>query len=121
MARGVSCCDGDGDSPSCGGGGGGGGRKSKSVCVKRLSSSYGSLVAASSLGEIRNISSDNDTKNNMFYGMCDIDDMSDILYKEDLLECYRRERAMKSFRNAQKRSPSLVRCFEFLKLLCCRT
>lgn len=118
MARGVSSCDGDGGSLSCGGGGG---SNSKSVCMKRLSSSYGSLVAASSLCEIRNISSDNDNESNMFYGMCDIDDTSDILYKEDLLECYRRERAMKSFRNVQKRSPSLVRCFEFLKLLCCRT
>ncbi|KAJ4706234.1 hypothetical protein OWV82_019911 [Melia azedarach] len=123
MARGVSCGDdGGGDVVSGGGGSGGTAGEFRSVCVKRVSSS--------SFAESRKTyCSDHDTRtkasssendmSDVFFGVDDIEETSDLIYREDLLECYRRERALKSFRKVQKRSSSIIRCFEFLKLFCC--
>ncbi|GLT40278.1 hypothetical protein SLA2020_144240 [Shorea laevis] len=60
-----------------------------------------------------------DAAGDIFYGRNDLDAMRDFMYKEDVIENYRREAEMKSLRKRTRGSSTGSRCFEFLKLLCC--
>ncbi|KAL5744291.1 hypothetical protein ACOSP7_027153 [Xanthoceras sorbifolium] len=113
MARGVSSsCDdgGPGGADIDGGGGGGGGCRKREV---RQDFHYGPLLQYSSSDD------DDDDRGDMFFGTDDIGEFRDLIYKEDVIEAYRRDCAMKSFRRKQKGWLSVFRCFEFLKALCC--
>ncbi|KAL5810894.1 hypothetical protein ACOSQ4_027462 [Xanthoceras sorbifolium] len=114
MARGVSSsCDdgGPGGADIDGGGGGGGGCRKREV---RQDFHYGPLLQYSSSDD-----DDDDDRGDMFFGTDDIGEFRDFIYKEDVIEAYRRDCAMKSFRRKQKGWLSVFRCFEFLKALCC--
>ncbi|KAJ1411928.1 hypothetical protein SESBI_20768 [Sesbania bispinosa] len=60
----------------------------------------------------------------IFYGNDDYEEIKNHMYKEDVMECMRREEQFKAFKRRQKRrwSFSFFGCFEFLRLfLCCGT
>ncbi|EOY22875.1 Uncharacterized protein TCM_014918 [Theobroma cacao] len=115
MARGIPTYDGDGSSYDCGGGSG---RQyittqcypSASSSFPRVDSFYYSSLNRGTVGDV-------------FFGTDDIRDTRDSMYKEDVMESYCRETAIKSLRRqSKKRSISTFGCVEFLKLLrcCCR-
>ncbi|XVF11203.1 hypothetical protein REPUB_Repub08aG0005700 [Reevesia pubescens] len=103
MARGIPNYDGDDSSYDATGGGGGGGSGRQYI------TQYSSLNRG--------------TMGDVFFGTDDIKDTRDLMYKEDVLESYRQETAMKSLRRQSKKgSISSFGCVEILKLLfcCCR-
>ncbi|WRX17675.1 hypothetical protein QQP08_010162 [Theobroma cacao] len=115
MARGIPTYDGDRSSCDCGGGSG---RQyittqcypSASSSFPRVDSFYYSSLNRGTVGDV-------------FFGTDDIRDTRDSMYKEDVMESYCRETAIKSLRRqSKKRSISTFGCVEFLKLLrcCCR-
>ncbi|OMO98118.1 hypothetical protein COLO4_14118 [Corchorus olitorius] len=109
MARGIPSNEGDGS--SCDGGGGGSGRHQFTT----LSSSS----ATSSYFHVDSFhysSLDRGSIGDVFFGSDDISDTKDLDYKEDVLESYRKETAMKSLRRRAKKGS--FGCIEFLKFLC---
>ncbi|KAJ0098695.1 hypothetical protein Patl1_19869 [Pistacia atlantica] len=57
--------------------------------------------------------------NDIFFGVDDMGDSRDFMYKEDVIEFYRREEPTKSLRSIQRERSSIADCFEFFKFICC--
>ncbi|KAF5731063.1 hypothetical protein HS088_TW19G00667 [Tripterygium wilfordii] len=108
MGRGVTC-----DEAAAGGGGGDG------SLYTEVSSS---TVVFEDMSDFRKSSKsyrDHDV-GDVFFGTDDIADTRDLLYKEDVLESYRRDEALKSSKKRQKKRCSLIaQCFQFLNLMFC--
>ena len=56
-----------------------------------------------------------------FYGLDDLTDMDDLLYKEDLFEDVRRATDIGSFKNRTRSLGLFMSCFEFLKFFFCKS
>ncbi|KAE9620202.1 hypothetical protein Lalb_Chr01g0000651 [Lupinus albus] len=53
----------------------------------------------------------------IFYGGDDCEEMKNYMYKEDVLECMRKETELKAFKRSQKKKQGCIfGCFEFFKL-----
>ncbi|KAJ9176216.1 hypothetical protein P3X46_011555 [Hevea brasiliensis] len=104
MAGGVTYFDGDG-------GGSGGSDRSFLQLYRRDSTFLEPLI-------IGLVSSEHDM-GDVFFGSDDAKDMKEIKYKEDILEGYRRKRAIKDLRRKKKGWPCLKKCFEFFKVIFC--
>ncbi|OMO94894.1 hypothetical protein CCACVL1_05723 [Corchorus capsularis] len=112
MARGIPSNEGDGSSCD-GGGGGGSGRHQSTTTLSFPSSSTSSYLHVDSF---HFSSLDRGSIGDVFFGSDDISDTKDLDYKEDVLESYRKETAMKSLRRRAKKGS--FGCLELLKFLC---
>ncbi|KAK3221027.1 hypothetical protein Dsin_014997 [Dipteronia sinensis] len=114
MARGVSSsCDGDIVES------GGGGSNSIGFRNRRVRRYFYYETLSQSSSSSDGYDNDDD-KVDIFFGTNDIEELNDVIYKEDVIEAYRRECAMKSFRRKQKGGwSSIFQCFEFLKAVFC--
>ncbi|KAF5743604.1 hypothetical protein HS088_TW08G00189 [Tripterygium wilfordii] len=102
MARGVTSCD-EAGATAAGG---------------NVSSSTALFEPTSDFRESSKSYMDYDV-GDVFFGTDDLADTRDFLYKEDVIESYRRDRALKLVKRRDKRSSSIAECFEFLKLILC--
>ncbi|XP_050218825.1 uncharacterized protein LOC126669406 [Mercurialis annua] len=111
MARGPFCNDANLDTSGGGGGGGGGGYTKLSR--REFTSSSSSPPPPSNLRCIymKPITED------VFFGKDDGRDMKEITGEDYILECYRREKALKSFKKKKKSRFCFASCFDFLKVL----
>ncbi|XP_048235730.1 zinc finger protein hangover isoform X1 [Ricinus communis] len=53
----------------------------------------------------------------VFFGTDDMSDMKEIAYKDHILECYRRESAMKNLKKNKNSWSPFNNCFDFLKVI----